>query len=95
MRVLDGAGTCPAVRLACSRRPKPVPRQANKYQVPRLVFVNKMDRAGADFLRVVAQLKERLGATPVPLQLAIGAEELFGGVVDLVKMKAITWERES
>ncbi|MBD3645996.1 MAG: elongation factor G, partial [Pseudomonadales bacterium] len=68
--------------------------QANKYQVPRLVFVNKMDRAGADFLRVVNQIKQRLGSTPVPLQLAIGAEENFKGVVDLVKMKAIYWNEE-
>ena len=73
-------------------------RQANKYQVPRMVFVNKMDRAGADFLRVVEQIKERLGANPVPVQMTIGAEEDFEGVVDLVRMKAIsgtkrTWAR--
>jgi elongation factor G len=66
-------------------------RQANKYEVPRMVFVNKMDRAGADYLMVVRQLKERLGAEPVPLQLTIGAEEEFKGIVDLVKMKAIFW----
>jgi len=66
-------------------------RQANRYEVPRMVFVNKMDRAGADFLMVVEQMKERLGANPIPLQLAIGAEDEFKGVVDLVKMKAIRW----
>ena len=66
-------------------------RQANKYHVPRIVFVNKMDRAGADFLRVVDQIKHRLGATPVPIQLNIGAEEEFKGVIDLIKMKAINW----
>ena len=60
-------------------------RQANKYEVPRMVFVNKMDSAGADYLMVVEQLKERLGALPVPLQLTIGAEEKFKGVVDLVQ----------
>ena len=68
-------------------------RQANKYEVPRMVFVNKMDRAGADYMMVVEQLKERLGAVPVPLQMTIGAEEEFKGVVDLVKMKAILLER--
>ena len=67
-------------------------RQANKYEVPRMVFVNKMDRAGADFLRVVAQIEDRLGSTPVPVQLAIGAEDDFAGVIDLIKMKAIYWD---
>ena len=67
-------------------------RQANKYQVPRLAFVNKMDRQGADFFKVVKQMKERLKASAVPLQLPIGAEDNFKGVVDLVKMKAIYWE---
>src|SRR5690606_17814976 len=66
-------------------------RQANKYEVPRLVFVNKMDRTGANFLRVVEQLKTRLGATPVPLQMTIGSEDEFVGVVDLIKMQAIIW----
>ncbi|MCE1713768.1 GTP-binding protein, partial [Enterobacter hormaechei] len=69
-------------------------RQANKYRVPRIAFVNKMDRMGANFLRVVEQLKTRLAANPVPLQLAIGAEDAFTGVVDLVKMKAINWNDE-
>ncbi|MCV5688421.1 GTP-binding protein, partial [Escherichia coli] len=63
----------------------------DKYHVPRLVFVNKMDRAGADFLRVVNQIKNRLGATPVPIQLNVGAEDEFRGVIDLIKMKMINW----
>ncbi len=66
-------------------------RQADKYHVPRMVFVNKMDRAGADFLRVVDQIKNRLGANPVPIQLNVGAEEDFKGVIDLIKMKMINW----
>jgi elongation factor G len=70
-------------------------RQADKYGVPRIAFVNKMDRMGADFLRVVAQVRARLGANPVPLQLPIGAEEAFQGVVDLIKMKAIYWDEAS
>ena len=67
-------------------------RQANKYGVPRLAFVNKMDRTGANFDKVVEQLKSRLGAYPVPMQVPIGAEEDFEGVVDLIKMKAIIWD---
>jgi elongation factor G len=70
-------------------------RQANKYRVPRIAFVNKMDRMGANFLRVVGQVKERLGSNAVPIQMAIGAEEDFKGVVDLIKMKAIIWDEES
>ena len=70
-------------------------RQANKYQVPRMVFVNKMDRAGADFFRVVDQIKTRLGSTPVPLQVPIGSEDSFKGVVDLLSMKAIIWDDDS
>ena len=66
-------------------------RQANKYHVPRMAFVNKMDRSGANFLRVYEQLKAKLNANPVPLQLPIGAEEDFAGVVDLIRMKAIMW----
>jgi elongation factor G len=69
-------------------------RQANRYEVPRMVFVNKMDRAGADFLKVVEQMVERLGAKAVPLQLAIGAEDAFKGVIDLVKMKSIIWSED-
>jgi elongation factor G len=92
LRVLDGA-----VALFCAvggvePQSETVWRQANKYKVPRLAFVNKMDRAGADFLRVVKQIKERLGANPVPIQLPIGAEEKFVGVVDLIRMKAIFWD---
>lgn len=66
-------------------------RQASKYGVPRIVYVNKMDRQGANFLRVVGQIKQRLGHTPVPVQLAIGSEENFAGQIDLIKMKAIYW----
>ena len=66
-------------------------RQANKYEVPRMVFVNKMDRAGADFYMVEKQLKDRLGANAVPINLPIGAEDQFKGVVDLIQMKAILW----
>ena len=69
-------------------------RQANKYEVPRVVFVNKMDRAGADFLRVVNQIEQRLGSRCIPIQLAIGAEEDFSGVIDLIKMKAIYWNED-
>jgi len=91
LRVLDGAVVVLCGSSGVQPQTETVWRQANKYEVPRMVFVNKMDRAGADFMMVVAQLKERLGATAVPLQMTIGAEEEFKGVVDLVKMKAIYW----
>jgi elongation factor G len=94
LRVLDGAVV---VLCGCSGvqpQTETVWRQANRYEVPRLVFVNKMDRAGADFHMVISQLKERLGANPVPLQMTIGAEDDFKGVVDLVKNKAILWNEE-
>ncbi|MGD9661201.1 MAG: elongation factor G [Porticoccaceae bacterium] len=91
LRVLDGAVVVLCGTSGVQPQTETVWRQANKYHVPRMVFVNKMDRAGADFMRVVAQLKTRLGATPVPLQMTIGAEENFKGVVDLIKMKAIIW----
>ena len=91
LRVLDGAVIVLCGSSGVQPQTETVWRQANKYEVPRMVFVNKMDRAGADYMMVVEQLKERLGATPVPLQLTIGAEEEFKGVVDLVKMKAIYW----
>ncbi|MEX1236699.1 MAG: GTP-binding protein, partial [Pseudomonadales bacterium] len=91
---LDGACVVFCATSGVEPQSETVWRQADKYGVPRLVFVNKMDRAGADFLRVVAQIKSRLGATPVPIQLAIGAEEHFKGVVDLVKMKAIYWNED-
>jgi elongation factor G len=91
LRVLDGAVVVFCGTSGVEPQSETVWRQANKYEVPRIVFVNKMDRAGADFLRVVEQIKKRLGANPVPIQLAIGAEEDFKGVVDLVRMKAILW----
>jgi len=91
LRVLDGAVVVLCGSSGVQPQTETVWRQANKYEVPRLVFVNKMDRAGADFLKVVRQLKERLGANAVPLQMTIGAEDEFKGVVDLVKNKAILW----
>jgi elongation factor G len=95
LRVLDGAVAVFCAVGGVEPQSETVWRQANKYQVPRLAFVNKMDRSGADFLRVVEQIKTRLGASPVPLQLAVGAEEGFEGIVDLVKMKAIYWDKDS
>ena len=91
LRVLDGAVVVLCGSSGVQPQTETVWRQANKYEVPRMVFVNKMDRAGADFLKVVKQMKERLGANPVPIQLAIGAEDEFKGVIDLVKMKEILW----
>jgi len=91
LRVLDGAIVVLCGSSGVQPQTETVWRQANKYEVPRLVFVNKMDRAGADFKMVVDQLRERLGANPVPLQMTIGAEDGFRGVVDLVKNKAIIW----
>ncbi|WP_350306030.1 elongation factor G [Photorhabdus viridis] len=94
MRVLDGAVMVYCAVGGVQPQSETVWRQANKYKVPRIAFVNKMDRMGANFLRVVEQIKTRLAANPVPLQLAIGAEDGFTGVVDLVKMKAINWNDE-
>ncbi|MDN3638437.1 elongation factor G [Simiduia curdlanivorans] len=94
LRVLDGAVVVLCGSSGVQPQTETVWRQANKYEVPRMVFVNKMDRTGADFMRVVNQLKTRLGANPVPLQMTIGAEENFQGVVDLIKMKAIRWSEE-
>jgi translation elongation factor EF-G len=91
LRVLDGAVVVLCGSSGVQPQTETVWRQANKYEVPRMVFVNKMDRTGANFLRVVEQLKTRLGANPVPLQMTIGAEDEFRGVVDLVKMQAIIW----
>jgi len=91
LRVLDGACAVFCAVGGVEPQSETVWRQANKYKVPRMAFVNKMDRAGADFLRVVGQLKTRLGATAIPIQLNIGAEDQFKGVIDLVKMKAINW----
>jgi len=92
LRVLDGACAVFCAVGGVEPQSETVWRQADKYKVPRMAFVNKMDRAGADFLNVVAQLKDRLNANAVPLQLNIGAEEEFKGVVDLIKMKAIYWD---
>ena len=94
LRVLDGAVVVLCGSSGVQPQTETVWRQANKYEVPRMVFVNKMDRAGADFDMVVNQLRERLGANAVPLQLTIGAEEAFTGVVDLIKMKAIIWNED-
>ncbi len=91
LRVLDGACAVFCAVGGVEPQSETVWRQANKYHVPRIAFVNKMDRAGANFLRVVEQIRERLGSHAVPIQLAIGAEEKFKGVVDLIKMKAIYW----
>jgi elongation factor G len=92
LRVLDGAVTVLCAVGGVEPQTETVWRQGNKYGVPRLVFVNKMDRAGANFLRVVGQLVDRLGANPVPIQLPIGAEEKFEGVIDLITMKALYWD---
>ena len=91
LRVLDGAVVVLCGSSGVQPQTETVWRQANKYEVPRMVFVNKMDRAGANFMEVVGQLRERLGANPVPLQMTIGAEDEFKGVVDLIKKKAIIW----
>ena len=95
LRVLDGACTVFCAVGGVQPQTETVWRQANKYQVPRLAFINKMDRAGANFMRVYEQMKTRLKANPVPLQLPIGAEDNFEGVIDLVKMKAIYWDEET
>ncbi len=94
LRVLDAAVVVLCGSSGVQPQTETVWRQADKYEVPRMVFVNKMDRSGADFMSVVEQLKERLGANAVPIQMAIGAEEDFKGVVDLVKMKAILWNED-
>lgn len=94
LRVLDGAVVVLCASSGVQPQTETVWRQANKYEVPRMVFVNKMDRAGADFYMVVDQLKKRLGATPVPINIPIGAEDQFKGVVDLVIMKSIMWNEE-
>ena len=94
LRVLDGAVVVFCGSSGVEPQSETVWRQADKYHVPRMVFVNKMDRAGADFERVVGQIRKRLGATCVPIQLNIGAEEEFRGVIDLIKMKAINWNAE-
>jgi elongation factor G len=95
LRVLDGACAVFCAVGGVEPQSETVWRQANKYGVPRLAFINKMDRAGADFLRVVQQIQDRLGARPVPIQLPIGAEDKFKGLVDLVKMQAVNWDEDS
>ncbi|MBD2859326.1 elongation factor G [Spongiibacter sp. KMU-158] len=94
LRVLDGAVVVLCGSSGVQPQTETVWRQANKYEVPRMVFVNKMDRTGASFTRVIQQLRDRLGANAVPMQMTIGAEDEFKGVVDLVKMKAILWNEE-
>ncbi|MEJ6660661.1 MAG: elongation factor G [Candidatus Thioglobus sp.] len=94
LKVLDGALALFCAVGGVEPQSETVWRQANKYNVPRIGFVNKMDRAGADFLRVCEQIRTRLGGNPVPMQIAIGAEEGFKGVVDLITMKAIFWNEE-
>jgi len=94
LRVLDGAVVVLCASSGVQPQTETVWRQANKYEVPRMVFVNKMDRAGADFLFVLEQMKDRLGANAVAMQLPIGAEDEFSGVIDLVLMKAIHWNME-
>ena len=95
LRVLDGAVTVLCSVGGVEPQTETVWRQGDRYQVPRMIFVNKMDRTGADFLRVIEQIRERLGANPVPVQLNIGAEEDFKGVIDLIRMKAIYWAEEN
>ncbi|MBF56848.1 elongation factor G [Halomonas sp. FeN2] len=95
LRVLDGAVVVLCGSSGVQPQTETVWRQANKYEVPRMVFVNKMDRTGADFFMVVNQLKERLGANAVPIQINWGTEEDFKGVIDLIQMKAILWDEES
>ena len=92
LRVLDGAVVVLCGASGVQPQTETVWRQANKYQVPRMVFINKMDRAGADFMTVVDQLRDRLDCNPVPIQMTIGAEEGFVGVIDLIKNKAIVWD---
>jgi elongation factor G len=95
LRILDGAVAVFCAVGGVEPQSETVWRQANKYNVPRIAFINKMDRAGADFFGVVQQIKEKLGATPVPVQIPIGSEENFIGVVDLIKMKAIVWYNDA
>ena len=94
LRVLDGAVVVLCGSSGVQPQTETVWRQANKYEVPRMVFVNKMDRAGADFESVIAQLRDRLGCNAVPIHMTIGAEEEFKGVIDLIKQKAIIWNEE-
>ena len=95
LRVLDGAIAIFCAVGGVEPQSETVWRQADKYKVPRIAFVNKMDRAGADFFSVVAQIKERLGANPIPIEIPIGQEDLFKGVVNLISNKALIWDEES
>ena len=95
LRVLDGAVFVLCAVGGVEPQSETVWRQANRYEVPRMAFVNKMDRMGANFFRVVEQLKDRLGANAVPIQIPVGAEENFSGVIDLIKMKSIIWSEEN
>ena len=94
LRVLDGAVAVFCAVGGVEPQSETVWRQADKYKVPRIAFVNKMDRIGADFFRVISQIEERLGAHPVPMQMAIGSEDEFKGVVDLIRMKSINWNEQ-
>ena len=94
LRVLDGAVVVLCGSSGVPPQTETVWRQANKYEVPRMVFVNKMDRAGANFENVIDQLRERLGCNAVPIQMTIGSEEGFSGVIDLIKQKAIIWSSD-
>jgi len=95
LRVLDGAVAIFCAVGGVEPQSETVWRQADKYGVPRLAFVNKMDRTGADYARVVEQIQDRLNSKPVPIQMAIGAEDTFRGVIDLVQMKALYWDDAS
>jgi elongation factor G len=95
LRVLDGAVTILCSVGGVQPQTETVWRQADKYRVPRIIFVNKMDRVGADFYRVVKDVEDKLGAKPVPVQIPIGSEDSFQGVVDLITMKAVVWEEET
>jgi elongation factor G len=95
LRVLDGAIGVFCSVGAVQPQSETVWRQANKYNVPRMAFVNKMDRTGADFFNVITQMKEKLNANPIPIQIPIGTEDEFKGVVDLIKMKGIIWDDET
>ena len=95
LRVLDGSVTVLCAKGGVEPQSETVWRQADKYQVPRMAYVNKMDRSGADFFDVVRQMKDVLGAHPCVLSIPIGAEEKFKGIIDLIKMKAILWHDET
>jgi len=94
LRVLDGAVAVFDSVGGVEPQSETVWRQANKYNVPRIAFVNKMDRVGADFSRVVEQIRDRLGANPIPVQIPIGVEDTFSGVVDLIRMQSIVWHED-